>query len=271
MDGDSESSPLTPLKTCKRAVCPAPALSSSTPKLTWYDLPGPAPSLSAEGGEGGSQSIPLAAVGGTWWSRRLDFARRLLQYSGPGVLVAVGYMDPGNWSTGLKAGAGWGYAHLFIVLVSSLIGMFLQALTVRLSVVGKRDLSQACRDTFPVWVNGVLWVSAELAMIATDLAEVIGFSVAFQLLTGAPTWAGVILSTGDTLLLFLLPVGGSRARALEIISLALILVIAASFLSLLVFAHPPGVQVLEGYLPSSPLFHGEAIVVAVGILGATVS
>jgi manganese transport protein len=179
-------------------------------------------------------------------------------------------MDPGNWSTGLRAGAGWGYAHLCVVLLSSLVGLFLQTLAVRLGVAGKRDLAQACRDALPRPLVLALWASAELAMVATDLAEVIGFAVAFQLLTGAPTWAGVVLSTGDTLLLFLLPAGGARERAIEVLSLVLVALIAGSFVVLLAVARPSGSAVMAGYLPSAPLFQGEATLVAVGILGATV-
>lgn len=237
---------------------------------TWYEKPGPIPSLSLDNEATVVKIRPPAQLVG-FWARRFDFMSRLLQYSGPGIMISVGYMDPGNWSTGLRAGAGWGYSHLFIVFSSSLIGMFLQTLAIRLGVAGKRDLAQACRDTYPHWINVFLWMSAELAMIATDLAEVIGFSIAFKLLTGLPTWAGVVLSVGDTLLLFLLPTGGGRTRAIEIISFILILVIAISFITQLSFARPPIESVFKGFVPSSTLLRGEATLVAVGILGATVS
>ena len=144
--------------------------------------------------------------------RRCDFARRLLTYAGPGLLVSIGYCDPGNWATGLLAGAGWGYSLLFVVLISSMVGLFLQYLSLRLGVAGRRDLAQACRASLPPAANLLLWLSAEVAMVATDLAEVIGFAVGFSLLTGAPLAAGVGLAAGDTLLLLAVPAGGRHAR-----------------------------------------------------------
>ena len=261
---DEEVAPLSPSQPCT-APPPGPR--------AWHAHPAPLPSL-GDGGACPPVYIPLAqgsAPRGGPCPLQRDFCARLLRFSGPGVLVCVGYMDPGNWATGLRAGAGWGYAHLFIVLLSSTIGMFLQVLTVRLGVAGKRDLAQACRDALPRPLALALWLSAELAMAATDLAEVIGFAVAFQLLTGLPVWAGVALSTGDTLLLFLLPSGaGLRQRIVEGLSLLLVLVIALAFAVLLGLARPPPGQVLAGYLPSAQLFRGEGLLVALGILGATV-
>jgi Mn2+/Fe2+ NRAMP family transporter len=180
-------------------------------------------------------------------------------------------MDPGNWATGLAAGSGWGYAHLFIVLVSSLIGMFLQALAVRLGVCGGRDLAQACASALPRWARLLLWASAEAAMVATDLAEVIGFAVALRLLTGWPAWAGVALAAGDTLLMLALPAGRFGARLIELLALLLVLVIALCFLVQLVVAAPSGAAIGAGLLPSAVLVSDtRATLVAVGILGATV-
>ena len=249
---DDETAPLSP--------APATAPLRQTPPAAWYKNVEPEPSL-----EGAILVIPRAQP-----ARILDFARRLYAFSGPGILIAIGYMDPGNFATGLSAGAGYGCVHLSVVLFASLIGIFLQALAARLGVAGKRDLAQACRDAFPRWAALMLWVSAELAMVATDLAEVIGFAVAFQLLTGLPTWAGVALSAGDTLLLLLLPAGGGRERAVELLSFILLVIIAACFAVQLAFAQPPAAAVLGGYLPSAALFKGEASLIAVGILGATV-
>ena len=210
--------------------------------------------------------MPAARAG-----RRCDFLRRLLVYSGPGLLIAVGSVDPGNWSTNLLAGSGWGYSLLFVVLVSSLVGFFLQSLSLRLGVASRRDLAQACRASLHPAANVALWLSAEVAMVATDLAEVIGFAVGFSLLTGAPLAAGVGLAAGDPLLLLALPAGGRHARIIELISLALMLTIAACFIVALSAAQPPIADVLRGFLPSAVLFQdGGATLVAVGILGATV-
>ena len=220
--------------------------------------------------ENGADTIHLIARGvALGWCAWLW---RLAKFSGPGLMISVGYCDPGNWTTGLLAGAGWGYALLFVVLASSLIGMFLQSLSLRLGVAGRRDLAQACAQAgMPRPARLLLWASAEAAMVATDLAEVIGFAVGFTLLTGAPLAAGVALAAGDTLLLLLMPAGARHARVVEVITLLLMLTIAACFAAALVAAAPPARDVFAGFLPSAVLFQdGGATLVAVGILGATV-
>jgi len=237
----------------------APAASAAAAAGRWLFDSAPAPSLD------GIVRVPAARA------RCCDFPRRLLLYSGPGLLIAIGSVDPGNWSTNLLAGSGWGYSLLFVILVSSLVGLFLQLLSARLGVAGRRDLAQACRASLHPAANVALWFSAEVAMVATDLAEVIGFAVGFTLLTGAPLAAGVGLAAGDTLLLLALPAGGRHARIVEVISLLLVLTMAACFIVALAAAKPPIADVLRGYLPSAVLFQdGGATLVAVGILGATV-
>jgi manganese transport protein len=149
--------------------------------------------------------------------------------------------------------------------------MYLQALTVRLGVCGGRDLAQACATALPRWARLLLWASAEVAMVATDLAEVIGFAVALRLLTGWPTWAGVALAAGDTLIMLALPAGRFGARLVEYLALLLVLIIAVCFSVQLVVAAPSGAAIGAGLLPSGVLVaDARATLVAVGILGATV-
>lgn len=139
--------------------------------------------------------------------------RKCMAFMGPGVMVSVGYMDPGNWSTDIAAGSAYGYDLLFIVLISSLLAMFLQSLTVRLGFATQRDLAQACRDSYPKYVVAVLWVTQEIAIIACDLAEVIGSAVALKLLFGCPLIAGVWVTALDVLILLFTT--GSRFRVIE--------------------------------------------------------
>ena len=177
----------------------------------------------------------------------------------------------GNWSTCLAAGASWGYAHLFVVLFSTLMAMLLQGFATRLGLASGRDLSQACRDAYPRPLAMWLWISAELAMVATDLAEVIGFAVALALLTGLPTGVGVGVAVLDTLILLALPAHAGRVRTLELICALLVAVIFACFATELGLAKPPADQVLSGFLPNSRALGGDgALLVAIGILGATV-
>src|SRR5215472_15557097 len=132
-------------------------------------------------------SVRTAPAGGSFW-------RKLLAFLGPGYLVAVGYMDPGNWATSLAGGSKFGYALLTVALLSNVMAIVLQSLCTRLGVGAGRDLAQACRDSFPRWVALPLWVSAEVAITATDLAEVIGTAIGLNLLLGIPLWLGVILT-----------------------------------------------------------------------------
>ena len=195
--------------------------------------------------------------------------RRLFAFAGPGYLVAVGYMDPGNWATDLAGGSAYGYLLLSVVLASSLSAMVLQALAARLGIGAGRDLAQACRDAFPAWLNLPLWAACELAIVACDLAELIGAAVALQLLFGLPLLWGVLLTGLDVLLLLALSRAG--ARALEAIVVALLIVIGGAFAVELALSHPDWAAAAKGLAPSPRLFQDPtALYLAVGILGATV-
>ena len=146
--------------------------------------------------------------------------------SGPGALIAVGYMDPGNWSTDIAGGSAFGYSLLFIIMLSSLMAMFLQNLAAKLGLATKRDLAQACRDSYPEWARYILWIIAEIAIMATDIAEVIGSAVAFKLLFGLPLFAGVLITACDVLVLLFF---GNRMRWIEILVGVLVSLITVCF------------------------------------------
>jgi manganese transport protein len=197
-----------------------------------------------------------------WW-------RKLALSAGPGLLVAVGYMDPGNWATDIEAGSRYGYDLLFVVLLCGLAAIFLQWLAARLGIVGRRDLAQMARDEYSPAVCRLLWVLAELAIIATDVAEVLGAALAFNLLLGVPLWLGVLLTGLDTVIV--LSLKGHGFRQLEAIVLGLILTIGLCFAAQLVIAPPSAAGVLHGAVPHlSVLSQPHALYLAVGILGATV-
>ncbi|KAF8069422.1 mntH [Scenedesmus sp. PABB004] len=211
---------------------------------------------------GAHASVPLPAAGAPRW-------RMALSYVGIGATVAVGYMDPGNWSTGLAGGARYGYALLCVVLASSAFAVLLQHLSLKLGVAAGRDLAQACRDAYPRWAVWPLWVLAEVGIAATDLAEVIGAAVALRLLTGMPLWAGVLITLGDVALLLLLE--GRGFRWLEAFVMLLILFIFGCFVYELAAASPAWGDVAAGLLPRASLFTDPGqLFVAIGILGATV-
>jgi len=195
--------------------------------------------------------------------------RRLLAFIGPGYLVAVGYMDPGNWATALAGGSAFGYTLLSVALASSLMAMLLQALCARIGIATGRDLAQLCRDRFPRPVNLVLWVLAEVAICATDLAELIGTAIALELLFGIPLLAGVVLTALDALLILWLQHRG--VRWLEALVTGLILLVFGCFAVQLALAQPVWGEVLAGYLPKASIVLDEAqLYIAIGILGATV-
>lgn len=207
-------------------------------------------------------SIPIAP-------RAASFARRLWAFTGIGLMVAVGYMDPGNWATDLAAGARHGYALLFVVLLASLAAMLLQHHAVRLGIGADRDLAQACRDAYPRPVAFVLWVLCEIAIAACDLAEVIGSAIALELLFGIPLVLGVAITALDVLALLLLQRFGFRL--LESIVAVLVMTIAVCFAYELWVARPSVGGILLGFAPSSAVLRDPAMLyVAVGILGATV-
>jgi manganese transport protein len=195
--------------------------------------------------------------------------RRLLAFSGPGYMVSVGYMDPGNWATDLAGGSKFGYTLLAVIMISNLMAILLQALAARLGIATGRDLAQACRDAYPRPVGLALWLACELAIIACDLAEVIGTAIALKLLFGIPLIAGALITALDAFLLLLLMNKGFRF--LEAFIVALLVVIAACFLIQIVLAAPPVAAVLGGFVPSSEIVtNSEMLYIAIGILGATV-
>ncbi|WP_281173831.1 Nramp family divalent metal transporter [Deinococcus marmoris] len=194
--------------------------------------------------------------------------RRFLAFLGPGALVAVGYMDPGNWATSIAGGSAYGYTLLSMVLISSLMAIYLQALTARLGVATGRDLAQACRDHFSKPAAMFLWISAEIAIIATDLAEVIGTAIALNLLFGIPLLIGVIITVADVLLILMLQQRGFRY--IEALVITLIATIAVAFIFEMVFSRPELAPLLAGFVPSRQLLDPGVLYVGIGILGATV-
>jgi manganese transport protein len=215
-----------------------------------------------------SSALTPTAVAATPGNTRTSLWRGMRAFTGAGALIAVGYIDPGNWATDLAAGSRHGYALLWVVLVSSLIGMLLQSLSVRLGIATGQNLAEACRDAYPR-ARIPLWLTAEIAIAATDLAELLGSAIALELLLGIPLWAGVLVTTVDVLAL--LGVARTRHRALEWIVLALVLAVASAFVFELILSRPSPVEVLAGYVPTTTFLHdGEMTMLAVGILGATV-
>jgi manganese transport protein len=197
------------------------------------------------------------------------FWRKLFAFTGPGYLVAVGYMDPGNWATDLAGGARYGYTLLSVVMISNLMAILLQALAARLGIAGGRDLAQACRDRYSFPTTIALWVLAEVAIAATDLAEVIGSAIALNLLFGLPLVWGVVLTTLDVLVILALQ--QYRFRAIEALVVLLIMGIGACFALELWYADPVYTDVLRGYIPTVEIARDpQMLYIALGILGATV-
>src|ERR1700686_3390826 len=198
-----------------------------------------------------------------------SFWRKLLAFLGPGYLVAVGYMDPGNWATSLAGGSKYGYALLTVALLSNVMAIVLQSLCTRLGVGAGRDLAQACRDSFPRWVSWPLWLSAEIAIPPTDLAEGIGTAIGLNLLFHIPLEIGVIITAADVFLILALQ--GFGFRWIETFVVAMLGVIAACFAVQIALADPDWGAVLKGFAPTSGIFHNrEMLYLALGILGATV-
>jgi len=222
---------------------------------------------------GWNRQSPRASLGEMHGSvpinRALPPYKRFLAFIGPGYLVAVGYMDPGNWATSLNGGARFGYALLCIVLFSNLMAVLLQSFAARLAIASGRDLAQACRDQFSVPVTAFLWLMAELAIIATDLAEVIGTAIGLKLLFGLPLTLGIILTACDVFLLLALQHFGFRR--LEGLVISLMALIAAAMLVQMVLVKPDWGGVLLGFIPSSDLIKDpEMLYLSMGIIGATV-
>ena len=205
------------------------------------------------------RSVPIPP---RWW-------RRFLAFSGPAFMVSVGYMDPGNWGTDLEAGSKYGHRLLWVLLMSNLIAFLLQCLASRLGIVAGRDLAQACRESYPRRTVFALWLLTEIAIAATDLAEVIGTIIALKLLFNVPYLPGLAIAATDTLLLLALQRRG--VRLLELLTLALVGAIAASFFVELVLARPDWASVLRGFTPAfDPVERRESLYVAIAMLGATV-
>jgi manganese transport protein len=208
----------------------------------------------------GTLDIPA----GAGWSRKM------LAFAGPGFLVAVGYMDPGNWATDLAAGSRYNYTLLSVVLLSNLMAVLLQSLAVKLGIVSGRDLAQACRDHFSPPVSFVLWVLAEVAIAACDLAEVIGSAIALQLLFHIPLLIGVCLTAADVMIILFLQTKGFRY--LEALVITLIGVVGVCFGLEVIFSRPEFAGIMHGmFVPSTEIVtNSEMLYIAIGILGATV-
>jgi manganese transport protein len=201
--------------------------------------------------------------------RGVSFWRKALAFAGPGYMVAVGYMDPGNWATDLAGGARFGYLLLSVILISNLMAILLQALALKLGIVTGRDLAQACRDHYSRPVSFALWVLCEIAIAACDLAEVIGSAIALNLLFGIPLVWGVCLTALDVLLILLLQHKGFRY--LEAFVITLVATIGICFAVELVMARPDVAAVLHGLVPRPEIITNPAMLyIAIGILGATV-
>jgi manganese transport protein len=206
-------------------------------------------------------SVPIPHGAGFW--------RKMLAFAGPGYLVAVGYMDPGNWATDIAGGARFGYALLSVIMISNLMAILLQSLAARLGIASGRDLAQACRDSYSRRTTIVLWILCEIAIAACDLAEVLGAAIALNLLLGLPLVWGVCLTALDVLVVLYLQNRGFRY--VEALVVALILAIAGSFAIELWLARPEMSSIAAGFVPRAEILgDAEMLYIAIGILGATV-
>jgi len=207
------------------------------------------------------RSIPVA--------HNAHWFRKILAFAGPGYLVAVGYMDPGNWATDIGGGSKFGYTLLSVVLISNLLAMFLQALSAKLGIVTGRDLAQACRDHYSRRMSIFLWIACELAIAACDLAEVLGSAVALNLLFHIPLLLGVLLTAFDVLIVLALQ--GRGFRLIEAFVITLIASIGLCFAYEIFFAHPIWREAARGFIPRAEILRNkEMLYIAIGILGATV-
>lgn len=219
------------------------------------------------GSEGNSLPEVFASV--RVGTQEMSWFKRFMAFVGPGYMVAVGYMDPGNWATDLQGGAQFGYTLLSVIMISNLMAILLQALAARLGIVTGRDLAQASRDHFHPAITLVLWLTCEIAIIACDLAEVIGTAVALQLLFHIPLLGGAIISAFDALIVLFLMNRGFRY--LEAFIIALLTIIALCFGVQLIAASPPIGGILQGFLPRPSIVTNPAMLyIAIGIIGATV-
>jgi manganese transport protein len=197
------------------------------------------------------------------------FWRKMLAYAGPGYLVSVGYMDPGNWATDIAGGSKFGYTLLSVILLSNLMAILLQSLCVRLGVATGRDLAQACRDYFSPRINFCLWVLCEIAIAACDLAELLGSAIALQLLFRIPLLWGVCITALDVLVLLFLQNKGFRY--VEALVITLVATVGICFTAEIIFSQPDAGGILLGYAPKLEILQNpEMLYIAIGILGATV-
>lgn len=207
------------------------------------------------------RTIPFSS-GASWF-------RKILAFAGPGYLVAVGYMDPGNWATDIGGGSKFGYTLLSVILISNLMAMFLQALSAKLGIATGRDLAQTCREHYSRRTSLFLWVVCEIAIAACDLAEVLGSAVALKLLFGLPLLAGVLITALDVLIVLALQ--GRGFRLVEAFVVTLIASIGACFAYEIFFAHPLWREAAIGFIPRAEILRNrEMLYIAIGILGATV-
>src|SRR2546423_5465424 len=228
----------------------------SAPSGTGWKRPRETPSLSEVFG-----SIQTRPTGSFW--------RKLVAFLGPGYLVAVGYMAPGNWATSLAGGSKFGYALLTVALLSNLMAILLQALCARLGIGAGRDLAQACRDAFPRWASWPLWVVTEIAICATDLAEVIGTAIGLNLLFGIPLELGVLITALDVFLILWMQNLGFRW--IEAFIVTLLAVIAVCFTIQIALANPDWRGVILGFAPTVEIVRNpDMLYLAIGIIGATV-
>lgn len=204
------------------------------------------------------QSVDTTGRNGRW--------RKLFSFLGPAYLVSVGYMDPGNWATDLQGGSKFGYSLIWVLLMSNLMALLLQGLSARLGIVRGRDLAQANREAYPKSINFMLYLLAEVAIAATDLAEVLGMAIGINLLTGLPLEWGVCITVLDTFLLLYLQRLGMRK--MEAFIIALVAIVALSFLTEIILAKPVMSEVIKGFVPGQ--LTPEALLIAIGIIGATV-
>jgi manganese transport protein len=207
------------------------------------------------------RTVPVLSQGNSW--------RKFAAFFGPGYLVAVGYMDPGNWATSIAGGSKFGYALLFVALLSNIMAIVLQALCARLAIASGRDLAQACRDGYPRWAAYPLWLFAEIAIIATDVAEVIGTAIGLNLLFSIPLEIGVLLTALDVFVVLLLQRLGFRY--LEAFIITMLGIIAACFGIQIALADPQWAEVIRGFAPTTDIVRNpDMLYLALGIIGATV-
>src|SRR4051812_20640371 len=206
-----------------------------------------------------SRASSLPEVNQSVATRHTNFWRRLFAFAGPAYLVSVGYMDPGNWATDIEGGARFGYRLLWVLVASNLMALLLQTLSSRLGIVTRRDLAQACRDEYPRSISYVLWILCELAIVACDLAEVLGAAIGLNLLFHLPLLTGVLVTAADTLLILWFTHKG--IRVIEAFVLVLIATIGGCFALEILLAQPSPSEVLTGLLPR---INSSSLYIAVG-------